>query len=264
MQDQTVFVISAAAKAGLEIANEGIDTLDKFLDLYNKVLDKVIPWQQFNKTITKLDQFQFDYSKEAAVLIGEIKTKMMDGMDAYFRATESIFEWCHLAIELLESYRTLFKGQMNQEKFDTQRALLLKVLEDGILKMTIGQQQLAQSSSSFNVASGKLETLNHRLASDFNQNSAYFQSQMERVRLTAYLGAAPFSIFGLAIAAGVVEGVLIPKLKAKMAEIEKWYNEVRAEVKISFKNIDDTKAKLNEEIRHIGVLKAQTDSTKTG
>lgn len=257
------FVIPAAVKAGLEVAKEGIDTLDKGIDLYNKILDKVVPWSELNQTITKLDKYRSDYSKEAAALIGEIKTKMMDGMDAYFRATQSVYEWCGLAVRLLTTYTTLFKGQMNQGKFNAQRTLLLKVLDDGIKKMTDGQKQLGDSSSSFNVAAGKLTSLNHRLATDFSQNSEYFQSQISRIRAVAYASAAPFTLLGLSIAAGVVEGKLIPELKAKMASIEKWYKDVTAEVEKSFKNIDDTKAKLKEEIRHIGDLKVQTETTKT-
>lgn len=233
------------------------------MDLYNKILDKIVPWAELNQTITKLDKYRSDYSKEAAALIGEVKTLMMDGMDAYFRATQSVYEWCGLAIKLLNTYTTLFKGKMNQSKFNAQRVLLLKVLEDGIKKMENGQKQLGDSSSSFNNAAGKLTSLNHRLATDFNQNSEYYQSQISRIRAVAYGAAAPFTFLGLSIAAGVVEGKLIPELRTKMASIEKWYKDVTAEVQNSFKNIDDTKAKLKEEIRHIGDLKVQTETTKT-
>lgn len=247
----------------MEVAKEGIETLDKGIDVYNKILDKVVPWEELNKTITKLDKYRSDYSKEAAELIGEVKTKMLDGMDAYFRATQSVYEWCGLAIKLLNTYTTLFKGQMNQSKFSAQRTLLLKVLDNGLEKMSAGQKQLGDSSSSFNVAAGKLTSLNYRLATDFSENSEYYKSQISRIRAVAYGAAAPFTLLGLSIAAGVVEGKLIPELKAKMASIEKWYKEVTVEVQNSFKNIDETKAMLKQEIRQIGDLRVQTDVTKT-
>lgn len=247
---------------GLDVAKEGIETIDKALDLYNKVLDKIVPWDELNKTIAKLDQFRSDYSKEAAALIGDVKTKMMDGMDAYFRATQSVYEWCGLTIRLLGTYKKLFTGNMDQKKFNSQRTLLLKVLGDGIDKMDKGQKELGDSSSSFNGAAGKLTSLNHRLETDFNEKSEYYQAQITRIRLVAYGSAAPFGLFGIAIAAGVVEGKLIPELNAKMRSIETFYQDTTKIVKDAFKDIDTTKLKLKEEIRVIGNLKEQTEETK--
>lgn len=248
---------------GLNIAKEGIEALHTGFDLYNKFLDKIVPWSELNQTITKLDKYRSDYSDEAAVLIGQVKTKMMGGMDAYTRATQSVYEWCGLAVKLLNTYKILFTGQMNPGKFAASRKFLLEVLEDGIKKMTIGQKELGDSSASFNVAAGKLTELNHRLAADFDKNSEYCQAQISHIRLVAYASAAPFLIFGLPIAAGIVEGVLVPKLHAKMTAIQKWYKDVSADVQNSFKNIDDTKAKLQQEIRNIGELKVQTKETET-
>lgn len=250
-------------KGGLDIAKEGIATLDKGFELYNKILDKIVPWSELNKTITKLDKYRSDYSEEASALIGDVKTKMMDGMDAYTRATQSVYEWCGLAVRLLATYKILFTGQMNQGKFAASRTFLLQVLEDGIKKMTVGQKELGDSSASFNVAAGKLTQLNHRLAADFDKNSEYCQSQISHIRAVAYGAAAPFLIFGLPIAAGIVEGILVPELHRKMAAIKKWYEDVSADVQNSFKDIDDTKAKLQEEIRNIGELKVQTKETET-
>lgn len=48
-----------------------------------------------------------------------------------------------------------------------------------------------------------------------------------------------------------------------MAEIADWFNDVSAEVQNSFKNIDDTKAELKEEIRRIGEIKIQAKETKS-
>lgn len=251
------------AKAGIEVAKEGIDAVDKALDLYNKIFDKIVPWEELNKTIAKLDQYRQDYSKEAAALIGTVKTLMLNGMDNYFSATQSVREWCQLTIPLLNAYLGLFTGEMNQGKFNAQRTLLLKVLNDGILKMEKAQKDLYTSSSSFNDASGKLTSLKHRLETDFNQNSEYYKSQISRIRAVAYGSAAPFGLFGIAIAAGVVEGKLIPELNAKMKSIEVFYGNVQGLVQQSFKDIDSTKAKLKEEIRVIGDLKVQTDETKT-
>lgn len=244
----------AIAKEGLAISKEGIDTLDKGLDLYNKHLDKIIPWSEFNKTIAKLDEFRSDYSIEAGTLIGQIQTQLRDGLNAYFRATQNIFQWCGLAMGLLEDYKSLFDGELNQDIYTNQRDILLQVLQEGIEKMQKGKAELAASSSSFSDATGKLTDLNIRLAADFNENSEYYKAQKAHIRAVGYGSAAPFFIFGLAIAAGVIEGVMIPELNAKMESIEDFYIDMKTEIQVSKMNINLTSDQLNKEIAHIGEL----------
>lgn len=250
------------AKEGIAIAKEGIETLDKGLDLYNKHLDKIIPWSEFNKTIAKLNEYRSDYSKEAGALIGDIQTKLRDGLNAYFRATQTIFQWCGLAVGLLEDYKSLFVGELNQDLYNTQRDIILEVLKEGIEKMVKGREELTASSASFSVATGKLTDLNIRLAADFNENSDYYQAQRDHIRKVGYGSAAPFLIFGLAIAAGVVEGVMIPRLNEQMRSIENFYIEMKDEIELSKKNINLTENQLNKEIAHIGELENKAKSAQ--
>ncbi|KAJ6624466.1 putative hemolysin E-like protein [Pseudolycoriella hygida] len=56
----------------IEITNEGIETISKALDLYNKVLDQIVPWKTYEKTVKELDRFRSDYSK----LVGSLLVKM--------------------------------------------------------------------------------------------------------------------------------------------------------------------------------------------
>ncbi|ENO4813871.1 TPA: hemolysin HlyE, partial [Shigella sonnei] len=97
------------------------------------------------------------------------------------------------------------------------------VLDDGITKLNEAQKSLLVSSQSFNNASGKLLALDSQLTNDFSEKSSYFQSQVDKIRKEAYAGAAagvvagPFGlIISYSIAAGVVEGKLIPELKNKL------------------------------------------------
>lgn len=249
-------------KAALDIAKEGIESLDKTLDVYHNILDKAVPWKKLNETIAKLGNNHSNYSEKAVALIGQIETKMMDGMDAYIRATQNIFQWCGLTNELLEDYKTLFDGEMDQDIYNTQREILLQVLDNGITRMNKAQEELAASSSSFNVSAGELTQLNHRLADDFDARSEYFNSQMARIRLVALGAAAPFSIFGITIADGIVEGLLISQLKAKMKSTEKFYQDVFVDVENAVKSINDVRAKLEEDIKHIDHTKLQNQNTE--
>ncbi len=68
-----------------------------------------------------------------------------------------------------------------------------------------------------------------QLTNDFSESS-YFQSQVDKIRKEAYAGAAagvvagPFGlIISYSIAAGVVEGKLIPELKNKLKSVQNFF-----------------------------------------
>ena len=73
----------------VEVVKNAIETADGALDLYNKYLDQVIPWQTFDETIKELSRFKQEYSQAASVLVGDIKTLLMDSQDKYFEATQT-------------------------------------------------------------------------------------------------------------------------------------------------------------------------------
>ena len=85
----------------VETAKTVIDTADKALDLYNKVLDQIIPWNTFNDTVKELSRFKEDYSQAASTLVGEIKTLLMNSQDKYFEATQVVYEWCGVTLSLI-------------------------------------------------------------------------------------------------------------------------------------------------------------------
>lgn len=107
--------------------------------------------------------------------------------------------------------------------------------------MTDAQDDLGKSSSSFNSVAGKLTALQGRFAVEFNVESDYFQAKMTEIRLKGYAGGVWFGPIGVGIAAGVIEGKLIPEIMEKMAKIEKFYEILNEKIVKAFTDIDDTK-----------------------
>ena len=252
----------------VEVVKNAIETADGALDLYNKYLDQVIPWQTFDETIKELSRFKQEYSQAASVLVGDIKTLLMDSQDKYFEATQTVYEWCGVATQLLAAYIFLF-DEYNEKKASAQKDILIKVLDDGITKLNEAQKSLLVSSQSFNNASGKLLALDSQLTNDFSEKSSYFQSQVDKIRKEAYAGAAagvvagPFGlIISYSIAAGVVEGKLIPELKNKLKSVQSFFTTLSNTVKQANKDIDAAKLKLTTEIAAIGVIKTETETTR--
>ena len=252
----------------VEVVKNAIETADGALDLYNKYLDQVIPWQTFDETIKELSRFKQEYSQAASVLVGDIKTLLMDSQDKYFEATQTVYEWCGVATQLLAAYILLF-DEYNEKKASAQKDILIKVLDDGITKLNEAQKSLLVSSQSFNNASGKLLALDSQLTNDFSEKNSYFQSQVDKIRKEAYAGAAagvvagPFGLtISYSIAAGVVEGKLIPELKNKLKSVQSFFTTLSNTVKQANKDIDAAKLKLTTEIAAIGVIKTETETTR--
>lgn len=252
----------------VSVFKDAIEAGDKALNLYDKAIDHVIPWDSYESTMKNLKTFEQDYSDKSAELVGNVKTLLMNAQDEYFKATQSIYEWSSTTSALLEAYLKLFDNS-TEEKAESQKKIILHVLESGIEKMNISQESLGKCSKDFNELSGQLVKLDNQLDNDFAENSPYFQSQIDKVRKQAYAGAGSGILlgpFGLAIAysiaAGVAEGKLIPELKKKLKGVQDTFNKLHQIIKTANKNIDNTKTKLQNEIKSIGELKSQTETTK--
>lgn len=247
-------------------AKDGIEAADKALDLYNKILDQVIPWNLFDETIKKLHLAVDHLSDESGNLLAEVKTQLMNGMDQYHSSTQKVFEWSSLASTSLKKYLKLFsyadKPGMKEKVIKAQKDIVLGVLTDGIKLMTAAQTDLHQASMSFNNASGRLTKLNQQLETELTKNSNYYNDQVAKIRTNAYASAWIGGFIGYAVAAGVVEGELIPNLLKGFELVKNRFIELRETVLKATTDIDDTKLKLRNEIDVITDLKTDTVSAK--
>lgn len=259
-------MVSEAEKV-VKIAQDGLDASYRALDLYNQVIDNVIPWKTFEDTIHELTKHEKDYSNQSGVIVGNVKTLLLNSQDEYLKATHSVFEWCSYASSLLTEYLILFE-RYDQRKAEVQKNILLEVLSDGLSKMEIAQESLKKSSMSFNEASGQLSALRTQLNNDFNAGSTYYAEQVNKIRQEAYLGAlagivgGPFGlIISYSIAAGVVEGKLIPELTQRLNEVKASFDCLYHDITKADEDITSAKDKLQEEIKIIGEMKVETKKT---
>lgn len=254
-----------AAEAAL--VKEGIDIADKVLDLYNKIADNAISWKVYEDTLTNLDKYKDDYSKESGKLVGEVKTLIMNAKDSYHESVQTVFEWCSLTSKLLPVYNSLLKNPTDAD-IQSQKNIILKILDDGSTKMRNAQNVLAKCSVSFNDAAGRLVALRAQLHSDFDTQSTYYQVQVDKLHkqsaITGGIGLIT-GVFGLIIAIKNIvdiETKMIPEMRKKFGQIEEYYKNLNGTIDKAGKDIDDTKDKLKEEIEVIGKLKVQTEETR--
>jgi hemolysin E len=241
-----------------EFAKDAIESVEKALDVYNKVVDNLIPWDSYIETCKEIERFKSDYSNEAADLVGQAKTLLLDSQDAYFNSTQCIYKWCGITLNLVPIYIKNLDAGTN---LDAQRAILKQVITIGIKNIEDSIKNLNKSSESFNQLTGKLTSLGVRLDSDFDTKSAYFNSRIDDLRKKAYGGAAAGAIlgpFGLiisySIASGVLEGKLIPELKKQLEGVKKFFEELNKKVENTKSNIGGAKETIKDEIQSISDL----------
>lgn len=241
------------------ITKQDFELVVKSLELYNKVLDQIIPWNSFQETVKGLDRYLKNYSLEAAQIIGEIKTLAYNSADNYFSTTQSIREWCGLTSRLLKAYLQLF-NKHDENNFPAQKQLLKKVLDDGMGKMTTAHTNLESISAGFNIMTGKLTELLAQLVIDFDNKSNYVKTVNSRIRQNAYGTAAagvvlgPFGLLlSYSVAAGVVEGQMIPEVQRKLVEVKNFFETLKTQIEKASTDIKNAKSNLDVELENIRV-----------
>lgn len=183
-------------------------------------------------------------------------------MDNYFSASQNIYEFAGLATSHLALYISLLNDQ-NVRQAAAQKNLLIGILESGIQKMTAAQDELGNSSSSFNSVIGRLTALRKRFEDESDEKKGSLKNEISGFRKGAYLFGGLFGIQGLIIAPKYGEQRYVYKIKREMELIRRFYDNLRVKIEQAFHNIEDTKKTLKMEIQHISDLKIQTEQTES-
>jgi hemolysin E len=259
-----------SATAAIAVAQGGIEAAESVLGLYNQIAEKVIPWKTFEEIIEHLNKTKDQYSSEAAKLVGDVQTLFLDAKDDYNASVESVVRWCRTSSTLLAQYLVLFEKITDPGIAVAQKILIVKVLSEGHDAMEKATESLQKSSGSFNDAYGKLTTLQKQLELDFDKESEFFNNAVDKVRTEAYAGAAAGAILGpiglaisYSIAAGVVEGKLIPELEKAFEETKTYFQNLTTDLEDTLKKIEEAKANIVAEIKVIGKISSQIDTTTT-
>lgn len=251
------------AKAFLNTANDGIRTVYNVLKSYDKLHERILPWKDFNQTLIKMDKYRQNFSIESAELIGEIKVLMLKGKDCYLAASKNVYEWAGLVTPLLTAYISLLRFS-TPENTQTQKDILLSVLDEGIHKFERAQDELFRSSGSFNRAAGRLVALHARFESEFNEESEYVQSKISQIRILSYVGGAYIlGLPGILVAHLLAKNKFTRQLMLRLKSIELFYDKLKGRVDQAAKDIDKAKRILSHEVQQIGEMKVETQEITT-
>lgn len=257
------------AVAAVDTIDRGISAAHNALDLYNKVVNKLIPWDRVQETIDALSAHKAQYSDRAARQVGRVHTLLLNAHDEYKSSSMAVYRWCRTASRTLRTNLRLFRLTRLERIARVQKRFFVRTLQTGAEILQSGIDRLEASKMSFNNASGELKALSGTLNNDYSEDSTYFHASVGRIRTEAYSSAVVGILyggpFGLAIAyataAGVVEGNLIPSLKRAFAETQEMFDDLEVTITEAQGTIADAKARLDVEIRVLSQISSQVEET---
>lgn len=245
----------------VSIGKEAVAASRSVLDLYKKEADVAIPWDTIKEVAEKLDKFRNDYATRSGILAGDIKMLLENAMDEYFMSTQSIYEWCGIVITRLNTYLRLIKNPKSG-KVKMQHSILIRLLENGLDKLTTAQDKLDQSSRSLNSASGKIIALSSQLNADFEEKSEFVQERTMLLKIAARNSKSCFLFICWDNSEVGDIYAIIQRIKSNLDKIKGFHEELKVTLGKATTDINSTKEKLREEIRVIGELKVKATVTK--
>lgn len=162
----------------IELEAQVILATTKALTIYDEFVERDIPWKELQNLLDELDKYRNDFSFEIASLIAGIRAHTVDGIDGYFYASQSMYEWLSSAELHMKLYVALF-NDYNAEKAQKQKKFLLEVLDSGAKEIDVTVKHLDKSSKSFYEAGNNLTALRKRFGPQFYQENKEFQSQLD-------------------------------------------------------------------------------------
>lgn len=163
----------------METVTEAIDAVQQALSIYDIFIDRNVPWTIFTKSLNYLDKYRNELSTNSALLIAEIKVDMMNSIDARFHASQKIFEWATLTVFHLKLYIELFDGH-DKKKFETQKQLLIDVLDKGIAQMNAALMEFEPISIGFDSVGEHLKALKRQHIPDKLSELKQFYKKLAR------------------------------------------------------------------------------------
>lgn len=227
-----------------------METAHEILDLYNGV-DTRLPWTEFKKQLPDFDKYSNDYSGDGATLVGNIKTNIMNAIDAYSEASRHISEWTGLVMPFLKTHAQLFTDH-TASKANTQNRLLQKVLGDGVHRTRIAQTELEKISTNLDAADNTINKLFKQFELDYDENSDFFQTKLFHTRPVVDTRKIREK-FGRDWRKATDE------LKQRLSKVSKYYINLRGLVKQASLNITEIEIALKAQIRDFKELRDKSE-----
>lgn len=176
-------VIHTPTAQQLSVANvkESIEVIDQAISLYDKYIEREISWKGLGHSLDEMDKFRKDIFSNSETSIQEIKMNVTNAIDAHFLATQNVYEWAQSTASSLKLFIRLYENH-DTKKANTQKQLILQLLESGVVQLRAGKPYFKTILSSFNAAADSFTVLRQEFAEKFAEHSKNFYKIVIRSR----------------------------------------------------------------------------------
>lgn len=229
-------------------------------------MDQIVPWKSFKQAAADMDTSDGVYSNESAVLLGDIRTQLLNVIDTYHSATQNIYEWCDVSKPLLEAYTRLFIADGTTMQ-TMQNNFLVQLLEEQKQRIENGQIQLGDCVEYLQKTSQHLTALNFHLNKDLDENGEFFQRKLKVILLTSQATSTKSCQWTMCCGNGSTdtdsaEEKHIRELKEKLNAVRVFYVNLKVQVDLACVDLKHVKEKLNDKMHEIDKQKARLGEIK--
>lgn len=227
-----------------------LETADNILDLYSGI-DTQVPWVELNATVPYIDQYSDDYyTPLSASFVSYIKMNLLNAIQEYLESSTRISGWCSLSVPLLSAHTKLFTSH-SASKAKAQNGILHLMLNDGVHKLKMTQNELAIISMSFNEIIETLTALYKQFEIDFDEKSTFFQKKLsENCRKANCM---------LPNAFGAKKQKAVNELKEELAIVSQFYINLKHLINQASLSITEIEIALKKQVRNIQKLKKESE-----
>lgn len=266
---------------------QAIEDAERSMASNNRIIDDLTPKLSFPET-DLFSRFQYYYSAVTGRNVGDLKTSILNGQDSFFNAKQSIYNLCSGIVGIIDGYMQLLDAE-DAKAAESRRSLLLHVINTEIQKLQESDANIKQTSSNVDASLTKLNDLLAQLKSEHSADDEFFKNFVKAAELehsgnktaTARIANATLAAVKELISLGLMNpliqkyldlnhiilppeedftGIFTIKLKAKFAEIEEFYENLKTKLAETKTQLDNTGPELAENIQRMQIAKTQVQN----
>lgn len=188
-----------------------------------------------------------EFSRQNADLLGQIKTNLLNAIDYYYSASQSVYEFSSYAPPTLQRFIQFF-DKSDPTTVANQRKLIVLILENALKHLAKGQKDYGDISSALNLADKDLQKLLAQLRIDYTPNSPYFKSRVKRI-----IDSQPSGFF----APKPDKAKIVAELLAKFKPILEFYEKLAANIQREDELLNKSSSQISQEVQLVGERKQQ-------
>lgn len=157
-----------------------LKTFQQPFSLYDNSIEKAVSKKEYVKMLDKLDSYRNKYT-EYAMKASEMKLFIISGIEEHMQTSQYFYEMASITVTHFELFIKLFNNY-NEKKVETQKQLIIDVLDRGVKQMNATDAELSKSLLNFEFAFSALSVFKQHITNKMQNFEAKTQTSLYRLQ----------------------------------------------------------------------------------